>query len=787
MRGQIDFAALAAALDPARLVPAWLPDGRRNGREWVARNPTRADHSPGSFSINLTTGAWADFATGDEGGDLISLFAYLFHGKDQGAAARELIESQGLQHVAQTAPAPADPKVKNLDQPRPVLPVPADAPAPDFRHPSHGEPSTVWPYYDADGRVLLYVARFDHADGRKDICPLTWCEHPGKAARWTWRGITGTAPRPLYGLDRLAALTDADVLVVEGEKSADAAQRILGRQLAVVAWLGGTSSADRVALAPLRGRRVFLWPDFDRQTYPEKHAQAGELKPLHEQPGAKAMLSIAKALGGVAESVHMVGYDPASDRFASGWDLADAEAVGWKAQNVLQFLELHGGNPFDVAGQAPAAPLDEPPPADAPPSEAPPHDDEPATAANDNRRAVPLDQPLNPYGWPHLTEKGQPQNTIENTAHLLREYGIAVAYNQIGKEVEIGIPGRSFSIDNRAGNCMAVIGSLCARNRLPKTDLGDHLAVIADTNPRNPAAEWILSVPWDGRDRLGELVRTLDPVDYDLALILLRRWMIGAVACALNADGMSMQGALVLTGAQGVGKTTWFATLAGGDKELFKEGAQLNPDDKDSVKGALSHWIVELGELDATFRKADIAALKAFITKDRDEIRLPYARASSRFPRRTALCATVNEKKYLRDDTGNRRYWSIDCGPGLIGMHDVDVAQVWAQIVADYRRGEQHRLTPEEMARLNDANESFAEVNPIEEMLRSKFDWSEWIRPIRMTATEALIAIGYDKPNRQQTRDAGVILRKLTGGEPRKSNGREVYELPRRVSADGTY
>lgn len=783
MRGQIDFAALAAALDPARLVPAWLPDGRRNGREWVARNPTRADHSPGSFSINLSTGAWADFATGDEGGDLISLFAYLFHGKDQGKAARELIESQGLGHVVESSPEPA-PKVQKLDQPRPIVPVPADAPQPDFRHPSHGEPAAVWAYYDAVGRVLLYVARFDHADGRKDICPLSWCDHPGKAARWTWRGITGNDKRPLYGLDRLAALPDADVLIVEGEKSADAAQRLLGRQMAVVAWLGGTSTADRVNVAPLRGRRVFLWPDFDRQTYPERHDRAGQLKALHDQPGVAAMLSIAKALGGVAESVHMVGYDPASDRFAPGWDLADGEAQGWKAQNVLQFLELHAADPFAVVGQAQAQP--EAPPADAPPpgDDAPP---EAPPAANDNRPGVPLDLPLNPYGWPHLTDKGQPQNTIENTAHLLREYGIGVAYNQIAKEVEIWIPGRSFSIDNRAGNCMAVIGSLCARNRLPKTDLGEHLAVIADANPRNPAADWILSTAWDGRDRLPDLARTLDPVDFDLALILLRRWMIGAVACALNPDGMSMQGALVLQGAQNAGKTTWFSTLAGGDKELFKEGAQLNPDDKDSIKGTLSKWIVELGELDATFRKADIAALKAFITKDRDEIRLPYARAASSFPRRTALCATVNEKKFLRDNTGNRRYWTIDCGPGLVGMHGVDVLQVWAQIVVDYRRGEQHRLTVDEMGRLNASNEAFAEIDPIEEMLLSKFDWSEPMRPMRMTATEALIAIGYDKPNRQQTRDAGVILRKLTGGEPRKSNGREIYDLPRRTSADGTY
>jgi hypothetical protein len=88
----LDFARIAqAALRHAeRLVPTWLPGGRCRGREWVVLNPRRPDDKrPGSFSINLRTGQWADFATGDRGGDLISLRAYL-DGTGQLAAARNL-------------------------------------------------------------------------------------------------------------------------------------------------------------------------------------------------------------------------------------------------------------------------------------------------------------------------------------------------------------------------------------------------------------------------------------------------------------------------------------------------------------------------------------------------------------------------------------------------------------------------------------------------------------------------------------------------------------------------
>ncbi|NYZ14231.1 hypothetical protein HL658_16870 [Azospirillum sp. RWY-5-1] len=88
----INRAALAAL--PA-LLARWLPDGKRVGHEFVARNPRRADHRPGSFSINLTNGRWGDFATGDAGGDVVSLAAYLA-GISQADAARNLADMLGM-------------------------------------------------------------------------------------------------------------------------------------------------------------------------------------------------------------------------------------------------------------------------------------------------------------------------------------------------------------------------------------------------------------------------------------------------------------------------------------------------------------------------------------------------------------------------------------------------------------------------------------------------------------------------------------------------------------------
>jgi hypothetical protein len=98
LSGRIDFEGVnraALATLPA-LVARWLPDGRREGHEWAARNPLRADRHLGSFRINLRTGRWADFATGDKGGDVISLAAYL-DGCSQSEAACKLAAMLGIE------------------------------------------------------------------------------------------------------------------------------------------------------------------------------------------------------------------------------------------------------------------------------------------------------------------------------------------------------------------------------------------------------------------------------------------------------------------------------------------------------------------------------------------------------------------------------------------------------------------------------------------------------------------------------------------------------------------
>lgn len=775
----LDFAAINDALNAETVVPQWLPGGDKRGAEYVVANPTRNDRNPGSFTINLVKGVWKDYATGDGGADLVSLYAYLYHDNDQGEAARELAKNHGVRiGDPETRKRAHDAKVTRIEdaKPEPIVPVPANVTAPTFRHPRWGQPSMRWEYRSKDGALLMYVCRFDPEGERKQVVPYSWCKHPDGTERWTWRGITGNAKRPLYGLDRLAAMPDADVIVVEGEKTADAGQELFGDKAVVVSWMGGVETADRAHVLALEGRRVFLWPDFDSLHYRDDHPQhPGELMPLHEQPAIRAMMHIAQSLKGRARETHMVRYVPETD-FVHGWDLADAKAEGWDLPRVMAYMGANAGDPWHVASGKPT------------PAPAPANDNTPPGGDDDEPPAVPLDAAVNPFGFPHLSDKGQPMNTVENLAYLLGEYGITARYNVIKKDVIVRIPGRDYGDDSAANCSLAEINSICARNRMPKSDTADYMKLVGVQNRFNPAVDFIESKPWDGRSRLPELYATLKTAEgYDRKLLemLVRRWLVSAVAAVLLPSGFWSKGVLVLQGAQSLGKTAWIKSLLPTScRELVKIGASIDPSNKDTISSAIGHWIVELGELDGTFRKADIAKLKAFISQDIDLLRRPYDRLESTYQRRTVFYASVNPERYLADETGNVRWWTIPV-TDVDYSHTIDVQQLWAEVAVLFKNGERWWLEREEEAALEGVNREHEAIDPLEELLAAQFDWSALpgIGWRDMTSTDVLLAVGFDRPTKTQATDCSRLLQKLTGNKPRKSGSRRLFRMPPRTDA----
>ena len=295
------------------------------------------------------------------------------------------------------------------------------------------------------------------------------------------------------------------------------------------------------------------------------------------------------------------------------------------------------------------------------------------------------DMPLVDYFSPlqFCDSKGKPMAIIENLAEITHRLGVTVRYNVIKKEDEILIPGRSFTVDNAANASLAWLRSECVRFRYPTDALGDYVTYLADQNLFNPVINWVTSKPWDGVSRLADLYGTIDAEDNELKAILMRRWMVSAIAAAFNPEGVSAHGVLVLQGPQYLGKTKWFKTLVPAHLDVVQDGHLLRVDDKDNIRQACSNWLVELGELDASFRKSDIAALKAFITKKKDVMRRAYAKKDSHFARRTVFFGSVNPKQFLHDSTGNRRYWTVEC-KWIDHSHNIDMQQLWAEVLFLY-------------------------------------------------------------------------------------------------------
>lgn len=380
---------------------------------------------------------------------------------------------------------------------------------------------------------------------------------------------------------------------------------------------------------------------------------------------------------------------------------------------------------------------------------------------------------------PDANSKGKPLQTIENLAEIVRRLNITVRYNVITKEEEIIVPGARYSVDNQANSSFAYIESWCDRFGFPTGKLQSFLTHIADLNQFNPIMQWIESTPWDSHPRLNQFADTIKSTNDELKRILLRRWMLSAVAAVASSQGVSAHGVLVLQGNQYVGKTKWFKSLVPPSMQQYiQDGLMLDPKDRDSKVACLSNWLVELGELDATFRKADIANLKAFITQQNDTLRRAYARKESHYARRTVFFASVNPKEYLHDPTGNRRFWTIEALE-IDHSHSIDMQQVWAEVYEAYRQGESWFLKPEEMVMLNEHNSDFETIDPIEEAIRSKFDWSRPGQGLSLTSTEILYEIGIDKPNKGQVNACSQIVTKVTGEKSRKTTkGRRVWEMP---------
>lgn len=219
---------------------------------------------------------------------------------------------------------------------------------------------------------------------------------------------------------------------------------------------------------------------------------------------------------------------------------------------------------------------------------------------------------------------------------------------------------------------------------------------------RNLVKERLESVKWDGKPRLDTLfIDTLgvedDSVGYARAVT--RRWLVGAVK-RVYEPGCKFEMVPMLTGAQGIGKSTLVRRLA---TSMFFNSGLRGMKDKDDKIDLLGNWIIELGELTAVKRSA-IEDIKQFISDQEDKYREPYGKLSVAHPRKSVFIGTTNESEFLKDSTGNRRFFPLECSGKRIkldpknpaSLTDDYILQVLAEARKAYLDGEKCYINEED-------------------------------------------------------------------------------------------
>jgi putative DNA primase/helicase len=217
--------------------------------------------------------------------------------------------------------------------------------------------------------------------------------------------------------------------------------------------------------------------------------------------------------------------------------------------------------------------------------------------------------------------------------------------------------------------------------------IADAVSVIFQRHRTHPVRDYLNNLTWDGTERLEALlIDYLGAEDSHYTKAVTRTHLVAGVARIMR-PGIKYDTMLVLTGPQGIGKSTLIRYLG---RDWFSDSLST-VSGKEAYEQLQGVWLIEMGELTAT-RKSDIEATKLFLSKSEDVYRAAYGRRTNRYKRQCIFFGTSNDREFLRDKTGDRRSWPVDCWVQL-PMKDVfedlpgEVDQIWAEAVALYKKG----------------------------------------------------------------------------------------------------
>lgn len=336
----------------------------------------------------------------------------------------------------------------------------------------------------------------------------------------------------------------------------------------------------------------------------------------------------------------------------------------------------------------------------------------PAEALAAILREVYLDPSLLPdYDTTSAGNAARGQTTTAARVHaVMNLIGMRARWNVMEAVVESSFdaaPGYRGSSDKTDAGSDTLVHA-CARCGMKSTKaILQSLVNRALAKPYSPVCEWILSAPWDGKNRLEEVYRTLTMQDSSAESerwkrVAVRRWLLQGAAAMwnwqLDAAAVDVGYMLILQGKTGLGKSKWIERLLPVPWVSIGKSLRLDsPNERDVVSRVTHTPITEIGELDGSFKKSDDAALKNFLTTTIDIYRPPYGARDIARPRGTIFGASVNPTGFLKDMTGERRYWPLAVkAVDFVALEAIDRQQLWAEVKTLRDAGEPYWLQVEE-------------------------------------------------------------------------------------------
>ena len=525
----------------------------------------------------------------------------------------------------------------------------------------------------------------------------------------------GDAPWPPYRVADCDFPSGNVVLLVEGEPACDAGHRM---GFATVTLQGST------------------WRDFGPlfESVPASHKII--FLTDSDEPGQKkgaSLLSACEEFGRQGAAISMAMLYPELARHVHGLDLADIEAEGEKVQE-----EFSRRLKREVEQQ------------------------------QQQKQQESHGQPTPPNPSPASGEK---ESKVQKTRRVLDEWldGRSLRLNQLTKEIEVD--GENIPLES------IYVGIGYAGHNVSLNVLQMVISDLAESQAYHPIRDYLQECErnYAGDFDLESLASRYLGNSTPIAQVMVKKFLLGAAERVLS-PGCQMDASLILQGKQGVGKSSFFRVLAGDD---WFSDSMGSIEGKDDLMQAHSSWFNEWAELECLFSRSDVSKVKSFLTARVDRFRTPYAREITKNPRQFVVVGSTNNTDFLRDPTGARRSWIVECGKKVdLGLLRQERDQLWGAIMHARSQGASYELTAEEKRQQQEMAENYQALDPWEVLVQERLQG--FVDDITIDRLFDHLGIEVQKRGAKESARIGAILTSLGWTRRRKMKGgvRKYYYCP---------